>query len=225
MSKNFDPVKGKEIIDHLINENLMLPMTENAFSRSREEKLDIISEHVRGILETLGYDLTDEELVDTPMRVAKVYVDDWFYAWDPEKFPKCTTFDNKGLSFDEEIVIVKDIRTTSNCAHHLTITDLVVDVGYIPRDKMIGISKINHIVSSWLSKNPTSQETLTKAIATALSKIMETPDVIVRITGVHYCVVSRSAKDRNSKTVTAAALGKFGEQHSDIRKEFMSQIL
>jgi len=222
MAHKVDAVLGEQIVNHLIDQGLMLPMTANATKLTNEEKIGKLTELFAQVLDVMGYDLTDEELVDTPERVAKVYVNDWFYAFDPTRFPKCKSFDNKGLSFNDEMVIVKDIRTTSNCAHHLTITDCHVDVAYIAGEKMIGISKLNHIVDH-LAKNPTSQETLGKAIAETISLITESDDVIVRISGVHYCVVSRSAKDRNSRTVTLAAKGKF-QENRELRKEFMSQL-
>jgi GTP cyclohydrolase I len=153
-----------------------------------------------------------------------MWVDDLFNAWDPNLFPKCTNFDNKGDGvFEDEMVIVKGIDVVSNCAHHFITTDIHVDVGYVANHKMIGISKLNKIVKR-LARNPTSQETLGKAIATAISIITESPDVIVRIDGVHFCVKARGAEDVNSTTVTLAALGKFAERNSDIRKEFNQAI-
>lgn len=218
-----DSVTGKRIIDTLISKGLMLPMTERALA-PRDEKVAEIAKRFAEIIDILGYDRTDEELVDTPNRIAKMWVDDLFTAWDPSRFPKCTNFDNKGDgSFEDEMVIVKDIRVVSNCAHHFIVTDIRVDVGYVADKKMIGISKINKIVKQ-LSRNPTSQETLGKAIATAISIVTESPDVIVKIDGVHYCVKSRGADDQTSSTVTLAALGKFAEKNSELRKEFAQAI-
>lgn len=214
---------GQKIINTLIAENLMLPMTERALA-PRDEKVAKISALFAEIIDTLGYDRSDEELQDTPNRIAKMWVDDLFNAWDPNLFPKCTSFDNKGSqSFEEEMVIVKDIRVVSNCAHHFIVTDIRVDVGYVAEAKMIGISKINKIVKR-LARNPTSQETLGKAIARAISIVTESPHVIVRIDGVHYCVKSRGADDQTSSTVTLAALGDFGGKNSSLRKEFNSAI-
>lgn len=217
------PETGKQIIDTLIAEGLMLPITERAFA-SRDSKVEKLTHLFGEIIDTLGYDRTDEELVDTPKRIAKMWVDDLFNAFDPALFPKCTSFDNKGsVGFEDEMVIVRDIRSVTNCSHHFIVTDMRVDVGYIPAARMIGISKLNKIVKR-LSRNPNSQETLGKAIARAISIVTESPDVAVRIIGTHFCVKARSTEDVTSSTITFAALGKFGESQSDLRKEFNQAI-
>lgn len=215
-------VTGKQVIDQLITEGLMLPMTDKALV-SRDEKVAKITDLFAQIIDTLGYDRRDEELIDTPKRIAKMWVDDLFVAWNPAGFPKCTSFDNKGSSFQDEMVVVRDIRVVSNCCHHFIATDITVDVAYIAGKKMIGISKINKIVKR-LAHNPTSQETLGKAIARAISIVTESDDVVVKIAGVHYCVKARSCFDVTSETVTMAALGQFAQPNSDLRKEFNSVI-
>lgn len=218
-----DSVLGQEIIDVLINEGLMIPMTEKA-AVSRQEKIDKIAKLMGEVIDTLGYDRSDEELQDTPNRIAKMWVNDLYTAWDANVFPKCTSFDNRGTGqFADEMVVVKDIRVVSNCAHHFITTDLVVDVAYVADKKMIGISKINKIVKQ-LARNPTSQETLGKAIARAIQIVTKSPDVIVKMDGVHYCVKARGADDQTSSTVTMAALGKFAENNSSLRKEFSSVV-
>ena len=214
---------GARVIETLIAEKLMLPITEKAFA-SRDEKVTKLTELFGEIIDTLGYDRNDEELQDTPSRIAKMWVDDLYNAWDTNLFPKCTSFDNKGTAgFADEMVIVRDMRVVANCSHHWIVTDLVVDVGYIPTTRMIGISKINKIVKR-LARNPTSQETLGKAIARALQIVTESDHVAVSISGVHYCVKARSAEDTTSSTLTFAALGKFAEPNSALRKEFNAAI-
>jgi GTP cyclohydrolase IA len=216
-------VTGKNVIDTLIAEGLMLPMTDRA-NVPRDVKVAKLTELFAEVIDVLGYDRRDEELQDTPRRIAKMWVDDLYNAWDPEKFPKCTSFDNKGVAgFQDEMVIVKDMRVVSNCAHHFIVTDIVVDAAYIPTKKMIGISKINKIVKR-LARNPTSQETLGKAIARTLQIVTESDHVVVRIEGVHFCVKARGAEDVASSTVTLAALGKFAELDSALRKEFTAAI-
>ena len=214
---------GARVIETLISEKLMLPITSRAYA-SREEKITKITELFGEIIDTLGYDRSDEELQDTPRRIAKMWVDDLFNAWDSNLFPRCTSFDNKGTAgFADEMVIVRDMRVVSNCAHHFIVTDIKVDVAYLPTTKMIGISKINKIVKR-LARNPTSQETLGKAIARALQIVTESEHVAVQIDGVHYCVKSRGAEDVTSSTMTFAALGKFAETNSPLRKEFVSAV-
>lgn len=219
-----DSVTGRLVIDTLIEEGLMLPINENAFGLTREEKITRIERLMAEVIDTLGYDRSDEELVDTPKRIARMYVDDLYNAWDYERFPSCTNFDNKGPgTFEDEMVIVRNMRIVSNCAHHLIVTDLRADVAYVADKKMVGISKINKIVKR-LARNPTSQETLGKAIARAIQIITESEHVAVRLDGVHFCVKSRGADDQTSSTTTMAALGKFAEKQSDLRKEFTAAI-
>lgn len=214
---------GRDVIGTLINEGLMIPMTEKA-NVPAEEKISQIVPLFEQIIDILGYDRSDEELQDTPKRIAKMWVNDLYNAWDHNLFPKCTSFDNKGVAgFQDEMVIVKDIDVVSNCAHHFITTDIRVAVAYIPTTKMIGISKLNKIVKR-LARNPTSQETLGKAIARAIQIVTESDHVIVYISGLHYCVKARSTEDVNSRTLTLAALGKFGEENSYLRKEFMSAV-
>lgn len=214
---------GKNVIDILISEGLMLPMTDKA-NVSREEKITKLTELFSEAIDVLGYDRTDEELVDTPKRIAKMWVDDLYNAWDPQKFPKCTSFDNKGSAgFLDEMVIIKDTHVVTNCAHHFIVTDVHVDVGYVPVKKMIGLSKINKIIKR-LARNPTSQETLGKAIARAIQIVTESDHVAVRIKGVHYCIVARGAEMTSSSTITFAALGKFAEPDSPLRKEFNAAL-
>lgn len=214
---------GKKVLDVLAKEGLILPMTDKA-NTSRDEKVEKISKLFAEAIDVLGYDRSDEELQDTPNRIAKMWVDDLFHAWDASKFPKCTNFDNKGKgSFEDEMVIVRDMHVVSNCAHHFIVTDLVVDVAYVATNKMIGISKINKIVKQ-LARNPTSQETLGKAIARAIQIVTESDHVAVRMEGVHYCVKARGADDQNSSTLTFAALGDFAGKNSELRKELGSVL-
>src|SRR5699024_3178401 len=133
---------GSSVIDMLMEQGLMVGMTEKA-NLPNDVKIEKIAKHMKEIIETLGYDLSDEELSGTPLRIPKMWVNDWFVAWDPKKFPKCTTFKNKGAdsSFTDEMVIVRNINVMSNCAHHFTTTDIKVDVGYVVNSEMIGLSK------------------------------------------------------------------------------------
>ena len=226
---NFNPEKscaitGKRVIDQLIAEGLMIPMTEKA-AAPRDEKVAKLTELFAEVLDTLGYDRRDEELQETPKRMAKMWVDDLFNAWNPAMFPKCTSFDNKGTAgFADEMVIVKGIQVVAQCSHHAISTILEdVSIAYVPSKKMIGLSKINKVVKR-LARNLTSQETLGKAIARAIQIITESDDVIVHMRGKHLCIVARGVEDFGSSTVTLAALGRFAEPNSDLRKEFNAAI-
>ncbi len=99
---------------------------------------------MREILNLLGLDLTDDSLEETPQRIAKMYVDEIFSGLDYANFPKITVIENKMKV--SEMVKVKDITLTSTCEHHLVTIDGTAAVAYIPRGKIIGLSKINRIV-------------------------------------------------------------------------------
>ena len=168
----------------------------------------------------LGLDLSDESLIETPKRVAKMYVNEIFWGLDYEAFPKCTTVDNK-MKYDE-MVIERNVNVQSNCEHHFVVIDGLATVGYIPNQKVLGLSKINRIVE-YFSKRPQIQERLTEQIYHALQYILETDNVAVVINAQHYCVKSRGVEDVGSSTVTSKLGGCFKVDPS-VRAEFMNIV-
>jgi GTP cyclohydrolase I len=166
----------------------------------------------------LGLDLTDDSLADTPNRVAKMYVNEIFYGLDYENFPKCTAVDNK-MKYDE-MVVEKNINVQSNCEHHFVVIDGVATVGYIPEDKVLGLSKMNRIVE-YFAKRPQIQERLTSQIFHAMSYILGTENVAVTIDATHYCVKSRGVEDTGSSTVTSHLGGAFKTDPA-LRQEFLA---
>lgn len=213
-----DPELGLKIRKHLQAIGLETPLIEN--SLSVKEKIDLIEKDVTNILQTLGLDLSDDSLQDTPKRVAKMYVSEIFYGLDWETFPKCTAVDNK-MKYDE-MVVERNINVQSNCEHHLIVISGHATVAYIPNDKVLGLSKINRVVE-YFSKRPQIQERLTSQIYHALSYILETPDVAVVIDAEHYCVKSRGIEDTGSSTVTSHLGGIFKEK-PEVRAEFMALV-
>ena len=113
------------------------------------------------ILEIVGMDLADDSLMDTPKRVAKMYVNEIFWGLSPDAFPKCTAVANK-IDYDE-MVVERNIQVSSFCEHHLVAIDGKAHVGYIPNQKVLGLSKLNRIVE-YFSKRPQIQEQLTEQI-------------------------------------------------------------
>ncbi|MGF1908441.1 GTP cyclohydrolase I FolE [Vibrio kasasachensis] len=195
---------AKLVKDALESRGLETPMVGNEFSR--EEKKDRIQFHMREILSLLELDLTDDSLEETPHRIAKMYVDEIFSGLDYLNFPKITVIENKmNVS---EMVRVKDITLTSTCEHHLVTIDGKAAVAYIPRGKIIGLSKINRIVR-FFSQRPQVQERLTQQILVALQTLLESDDVAVTIDATHYCVKSRGVMDATSVTTTTALGGIF----------------
>ncbi|MCB0370395.1 MAG: GTP cyclohydrolase I FolE [Bdellovibrionales bacterium] len=184
---------------------------------SEDEKVKIIEKHFVGILETLGLDLSDDSLKETPKRVAKMYVKEIFSGLDREHFPKITTIENK-MSYDQ-MIAVQNIEVMSCCEHHLQTIQGLATVAYIPNKKVIGLSKINRIVQ-FFSRRPQVQERLTKQIADCLEFILETPHIAVQINAKHFCVIARGIQDVNSSTITTDVRGDF-KNRPETRKEFL----
>ena len=199
----------------LVEQGLETPMIENGLTR--DEKYSRIRESMKDIVETLGLDLQDDSLTETPHRIAKMYVDELFGGLDYSNFPKISVIDNKmGV---EEMVKVDNISVISTCEHHFVTIDGASRVAYIPTNKIIGLSKINRIVR-FFAQRPQVQERLTQQILVALQTLLETDDVAVTIDATHYCVKSRGVMDSNSSTQTTALGGQFKEDKS-MRAEFL----
>ena len=216
-----DPNLGQRVKDHLESIGLETPMT-NRVNDAEELKLIAIRSCIADALTALGLDLTDDSLMDTPNRVAKMWVKEIFWGLDYTQFPKCTTIENKmGKNSPGSFVVERNVNVQSNCEHHLVVIDGKACVAYIPRDKVLGLSKLNRIVE-FFSKRPQVQERLTEQIAATISFVTGTPDVAVYLEAVHYCVKSRGIQDTGSSTCTLAVEGVFAEQNSEARREFLN---
>jgi len=209
-----DPELGKQVHLHLLAMGVETPMVLNTLDR--KDKINLIESHMTRIMEVLGLDLSDDSLIETPKRVAKMYVNEIFWGLDYEAFPKCTTVDNK-MKYNE-MVCERNINVQSNCEHHFVIIDGLATVAYVPKDKVLGLSKINRIVE-YFSKRPQIQERLTEQIFHTLQFILDTEDVAVMIDAQHYCVKSRGVEDKGSSTVTSRLGGGF-KTDSAARAEF-----
>ena len=199
----------------LIERGIETPMLETGLDR--QQKYERIRDSFRDIAKTLGLDLSDDSLRETPQRIAKMYVDEIFSGLDYGRFPKITVIDNKMQV--EEMVLVDDIDVTSTCEHHFVTIDGRARVAYLPRAKIIGLSKINRIVR-FFAQRPQVQERLTQQVLVALQILLETDDVAISINAVHYCVKSRGVMDTNSTTRTTALGGVF-KQDPATRSEFL----
>jgi GTP cyclohydrolase I len=210
----------EEIGDNHISTSDFTPIRDDAFDKSDDEKISIIQEHVRAIMETLGLDLTDDSLRGTPKRIAKSYVNELFSGLNPNNMPKASTFENK-YNY-EEMLVEKDITLYSTCEHHFLPIVGKAHVAYISNGNVIGISKINRIVE-YYAKRPQVQERLTKQIVKELQKALNTDDVACVIDAKHLCVNSRGIKDISSSTVTSEFGGKF-KFDSSTKEEFLKYI-
>jgi GTP cyclohydrolase I len=187
---------------------------------SAEDRRSRLEAHFIEIMKVLGLDLTDDSLADSPRRIAKMYVNEIFAGLDYRSFPPLTVVENKMRC--DELIRVGGINVSSTCEHHFITIDGKATVAYIPKAKVIGLSKINRIVE-FFARRPQIQERLTEQVVLALQTLLETDDVAVSITAVHYCVKARGVMDANSRTTTTALGGVF--KHSpDTRKEFLCGI-
>ena len=205
--------------DHLGNP-YDTPIRSDAFDISNNEKKEIIAEHFRSIMETLGLDLDDDSLMGTPYRVAKMYVEEIFHGLNPENKPKIALFENKYQY--NEMLVEKNITFYSNCEHHFVPIIGKAHIAYISAGKVIGLSKINRIVD-YFARRPQVQERLTNQIGNELKDILETEDVAVVIDAKHLCVSSRGIKDDTSTTTTSFYSGKF--KSSSTKKEFQNYLI
>lgn len=214
-----DAELGIRVHEYLASKGLETPITLKVMDDSAE-KIASIEKNFTEIMNTLGLDLTDDSLIDTPRRVAKMYVNEIFWGLDYTKFPKCTAIDNK-MEYNDSFVLERNINVQSNCEHHFVVIDGVATVAYIPHKKVLGLSKLNRIVE-FFSKRPQVQERLTEQIKGAIEYITESKDVAVYVDAAHYCVKSRGIQDTGSRTVTLSCGGVFAEPNSDIRREFLA---
>jgi GTP cyclohydrolase I len=207
--------EAERVRQALMDHGLETPMI--ATGLDRQQKYERIRDSFRDITQTLGLDLNDDSLRETPHRIAKMYVDEIFGGLDYASFPKISVIENKmGV---EEMVLVDNIDLVSTCEHHFVTIDGSARVAYIPGHRIIGLSKINRIVR-FFAQRPQVQERLTQQVLVALQTLLETDDVAVTINAVHYCVKSRGVMDSNSATRTTALGGAF-KTDAATRGEFL----
>lgn len=191
-------------------------------SLSDEEKIECIKEHFKGIMETLGLDLSNPSLSQTPNRVAKMYVKEIFSGLDPKNFPEMSFFENDFSDKSHSNIIFVKSNFTSFCEHHFVPMNGIAYVAYLPKKKIIGLSKIPRIIN-YFSNRPQLQERLSAQIADSLSILLETENVAVSIVANHYCMIARGVKDDSSQTITNVLRGEFSS-NAALREEFFNGI-
>jgi GTP cyclohydrolase I len=213
-----DSVLGAKVAVYLRDIGMETPMSRSSIQGYDDNfKIKEIEFHFAKIMNALELDLTDDSLVDTPRRVAKMFVKEIFTGLNYENFPKITTIENK---MDAGMVVEKNIKVMSNCEHHFVTIDGLACVAYIPSKKVIGLSKLNRVVN-FFARRPQVQERLTNQIWHTLSYLLETEDIAVYLDATHFCVRSRGVEDSNSSTITSKLGGAFMNS-PDTRAEFMS---
>ena len=214
MIDNFD------IDDDLFTGKEHTPLREDAFLLSPEEKIQKIEKHFAEIMHTLGMDMTDDSLRDSPKRVAKMYVNEIFGGLLPENKPGISTFTNKYKY--RQMLVEKDITVYSFCEHHFLPIIGKAHIAYISNGEVIGLSKINRIVD-YYAKRPQVQERLTMQIVDAMKEALGTKDVACIIDAKHLCVNCRGIKDTQSSTITAELSGIF-RTNPITRQEFLHYV-
>jgi GTP cyclohydrolase IA len=209
----------ESIGDNHVGTSADTPLRPDAFKKSDEEKISVIEEKFRDIMETIGLDLSDDSLSGTPHRVAKMFVKEIFYGLNPANKPNISVFDNK-FKYNE-MLLERDISMSSFCEHHFLPIVGKAHVAYISSGEVIGLSKINRIVD-YFARRPQVQERLTVQIANELKKVLKTDDVAVLIDAKHMCVSCRGIGDESSTTVTAEYCGRFKDKA--VREEFLRYI-
>ena len=220
-----DLQRNKDKIDVTLNDSDLRAVVDvNGASKTIEFAVELI-------LIAIGEDPNREGLKETPKRVAKMYLDELYSGVKitneqlcinlAKVFTECDEGDESCERFGD-MVIVRDIPFYSTCEHHLVPFIGKAHVGYIPKDKVIGLSKIARLVEA-ISKRPQVQERITKDIAECIEQMLDPVGVYVVIEAEHLCMAMRGVKKPGSSTVTSAARGAFKTDQST-RMEFLELI-
>ncbi|MDZ4814560.1 MAG: GTP cyclohydrolase I FolE [Pseudomonadota bacterium] len=175
---------------------------------------------VRVLLRWSGDDPTREGLIDTPRRVADAY-GDWFsgYAIDPSEYMRRTFEEVAGY---DELIVLRDIEFESHCEHHMAPIIGRAHVGYLPSDKVVGISKLARVVEAYARRFQV-QEKLTAQIASCIEDVLKPRGVGVVIDATHQCMTTRGIHKTGVSMITSKMLGSFRDD-ARTRSEFLAFI-
>ena len=189
---------------------------ETVVKPTREEA----EEAVRTLICWTGDDPDREGLIETPKRVVKAY-EEFFegYDMDPEEVLTKTFEEVQGY---DDAVIVRNIRVESHCEHHIVPILGVAHVGYIPNNRVVGISKLARVIEIF-GKRLQTQETMTAQIADTIQKVLQPKGVAVVVDASHQCMTTRGIHKTESSTITSRMLGAFRD-NPETRSEFMNLI-
>lgn len=215
-----DPELGDKVYQYLKKQKVEIPLL-SAY-KTPERRIEIVTKKFSEILEAMGLDpVHDGNLTDTALRVAKMYVHETLWGLDYNNFPKIATFKNHSTS--SAMVIERNINVNTICSHHWQNIIGRCSIAYVPKNgNIIGLSKFHRVVE-FFCRRPQVQERLVEQIYHALSYILKTPDIIVTVLAVHYCVVSRGVQDQHSDTVTTKLGGVFVKDLG-IRNEYYTAL-
>ena len=175
---------------------------------------------VRTLIRWAGDDPEREGLRATPLRVVRAY-EEWFsgYNDDPREYLKRTFEETGGY---DEVVVLRDIRFESHCEHHIAPIIGRVHIGYIPRNRVVGISKLARLVEVY-ARRLQIQEKMTAETATCLDEVLKPYGVAVVAEATHQCMTTRGVRRSEASMVTSRMLGVFRD-HPETRQEFLSAI-
>lgn len=203
------------------------------FYRDRKERDNMaidkraIEEHIRGIIMALGDDPSREGLRETPKRVAKFYeevFEGMKYSNDEIANMFSKTFEVPQETNDYNMVLVKDIGIFSFCEHHLALMyDMKVSIAYIPRERVIGLSKLARI-ADMVGKRLQLQERIGSDIADIVQKAAHCEDVAVLVKGCHSCMSARGIRKENASTVTTTFTGRF-QTELQLQQQFFTMLM
>jgi GTP cyclohydrolase I len=181
---------------------------------------DALAKGLRQFFGAMGLDTDDPSIADSPTRIADMFVEELCVGLDYSNFPKCTTQPN--IDKDSEMVMLKDITTISLCEHHFQTIAGRTHIAYIPKDVLLGVSKLARITNFFM-RRPQVQERLTAQIFYALQYVLDTEDVAVQQESAHFCIRARGVMDPNSLMTTNKLGGRFFTNPS-LRQEFLHAI-
>jgi GTP cyclohydrolase I len=175
---------------------------------------------IHTLLRWAGDDPEREGLRDTPARVARAF-EDWFsgYEVDPEEFMRRTFEEVEGY---DDMIVLKDIRFESHCEHHLAPIIGRAHIGYLPTNKVVGISKLARVVEAY-ARRLQVQEKMNAQIANTIQKVLEPKGVAVVIEASHQCMTTRGVHKTGVSMVTSTMLGDF-RTCEITRREFLAVI-
>lgn len=176
------------------------------------------------ILTSLGIDFKkDANFVDTPTRIAEMY-DEIFAGLLDDDLLELENQLTKTFPCDyDQMIVEKGIECWGMCPHHFLPVRYKIDIGYMPSRKVLGLSKLPRVIQI-LSKRPVLQEQLTQDIVSYLERVLHPNGVIVKVSGVHHCMVMRGVKSHNTEAITSAITGVF-HYSASLKEEFMSFVL
>lgn len=209
---------GNKVREHLVKLGLETPQLSEVNKEKARASMQV---GVQKFLKHMGQ-LPDPSRDDTPYRVSDMFVDDLCWGLDYSKFPKATATPNGPKGAYNQMVLVKNIQTISLCEHHFQTIYGKAHIAYIPKDRVLGLSKFARI-NEFFARRPQIQERMTEQVFAALSFILETEDVAVAHDCEHFCMKARGAMQHSASTVTDKVGGRFMTNPA-LRQEFFDAI-